>query len=148
MAKYFIFDNTSKNLTRLADTDEKKDNFLHLQNIYTAIQVNDNDYNDVKNGLKKTTLSNDNTAITENFQSVDVESLNTEDLDEAKKIIKGFIKKEIREWQSFCPTVNSQQIRNALKSVNVDSLTSVPTGTVFQWILSQPGVNSKRPFEL
>lgn len=147
MAKYFIFENNSKNLAVLADSEDKKNKFLHLQTIYTAVTVNDNDYLDVKKGLKKTTLSNDNTALIENITAEDFEYLDNDNLDESKNKIKYFIETEISNWE-YSNYSNAHAIISGLKQIDVDSLTSVSTGPLGQWLFSQPGISFNRPFEL
>ena len=147
MAKYFIFDNSSKGLAALADTDEKKNNFLYLQTIYTAVQANDEDYLNVKKGLKKTTLSNDNTALTENITANDFGYLDTDNLDDAKNTIKKFIEIEIKHWKLSNHSNNNSMIE-ALNQIDVNALSSVPTGAIGEWIFSQPRVPLNRPFEL
>ena len=148
MAKYFIFDNISKGLTKLADTDAKKDKFLIGQNIYTAVEASDTDYTNIKNGLKKISLTENGTALIENFTQDDADFFkSSETIDQTKEKIKAFIQSEIYGWENI-ESAESSQMCDALRQINVDSLTAVPTGTVLQWILSQPGAPTKRPFEI
>jgi len=146
MAKYFIFDNVSKGLAAIANTDEKKNSFLHLQNIYTAVQASDEDYLNVKKGSKKALLSNDNNALVQDFTE-EHNCFDISTLEEAKQKINTFIENEIHQWKQRDNSIADSMI-NTLSQLDVDSLATVPSGTVEQWIFSQPGVTLERPFEL
>lgn len=149
MAKHYILDNTgTRQLIRLADSDEKKNNFLQGQNIYVAVQATDNDYTAVKNGTKRVSLSGSDAALIEDFSTGGPEFFVTDDgIDIAKEKIKETIEFEIRELEAVSHP-NTVQITNALRQIDVDSLTAVPTGTVTEWIFSQSGAPSQRWFEL
>lgn len=149
MAKFIIFENSSKGIVRIADTENKKNNFIQNQTIYTAVEVNDSDYLDAKKGAKKITLSEDAVSVSiNNLTNEDYGYLPAiEGVENVKEFIKDFIDAEIKQWESI-DTSNSQENINALRQIDVDSLTSVPQVSVGEWVFSQTGAPSKRPFEL
>jgi hypothetical protein len=143
MARYFIFSNSNQ-LDYIADTEEKKNNFISGQQTYTALEVTESQYNDIKLGKKTAELVN---GIVSFIDFGDFETIkNSDDLEQVKSRIKKFIESEIKNLQIKC--VSNLEIEHALLSLNVDSLSSIPDQTIPYWVFSQITIPFKRHFEL
>jgi hypothetical protein len=68
MAKYFIFYTETNQLAALADSEENKNKFTSGQTLYTAVEVTDSQYDDVRLGRKTTQLSN-GSALVSDFET-------------------------------------------------------------------------------
>ena len=143
MAKYFIFSNSNQ-LDYIVDTEEKKYSFISGQTIYTALEVTESQYNDIKLGKKTAKLENGTVSIIDfgDFETIK----NSDDLEQVKSRIKIFIKQEIENNKS--KNVNTSELENALLSLNVDSLSSLPDQTIPYWVFSQITFPFKRHFEV
>ncbi len=143
MAKYFIFSNSNQ-LDYIADTEEKKNSFISGQTIYTALEVTESQYNDIKLGKKTAKLENGTVSIIDfgDFETIK----NSDDLEQVKSRIKIFIKQEIENNKS--KNVNTSELENALLSLNVDSLSSLSDQTIPYWVFSQITFPFKRHFEV
>ena len=143
MSKYFIFSNSNQ-LDYIADTEEKKNNFLSGQQTYTALEVTELQYNDIKLGKKTAELVNGIVSIIDfgDFETIK----NSDDLNQVKSRIKNFIELEILNLQ--IKSKSNSEIEHALRSLNVDSLNSLPDQTIPYWVFSQITFPFKRHFEV
>lgn len=144
MSKWIIFDNESGNVQRFADTDDKKNNFLSGQSIYTAKSVNDTDFNNVRHGYKNASLSND----TINYE--DITNNYENNLQNAKNIIKSFIEAEKNSYKMMTAIKSNQEIENIINSLNaldVEAVNAIPTVPLRKWLIDQ-GIVDKNPLDL
>lgn len=146
MAKYFIFYTDTNQLAALADSEENKNKFIAGQTLYTAVEVTDSQYDDVKLGRKTTQLSN-GSALVSDFETGSFGTISaTQTLEDIKMQIKIFIEDEITYLQK--KLVNYPEYENALRAIDVDSLSSAPNQTIQNWVLSQINIPFKRAFEV
>ena len=71
---------------------------------------------------------------------------NSDDLNQVKSRIKNFIELEILNLQ--IKSKSNSEIEHALRSLNVDSLNSLPDQTIPYWVFSQITFPFKRHFEV
>jgi hypothetical protein len=146
MAKYFIFSKDTNQLDAIADSEEKKNNFISGQIIYTAVEATESQYNDVKLGKKTTQLNNGVLSVFD-FEPNSFEIIkNTQTLEEVRNKIKTFIEIEIINLNN--KLIYNSEYENALKAININSLSSIPNQTIPNWVLSQINITFKRHFEL
>lgn len=146
MAKYFIFSNETNQLDYISDSEEKKNIFISGQTIYTAKEVTESQYDDVKLGKKTAQLNNGEVSVVD-FNTNSFETIsNTTSLEKIKERIKKFIQIEISNLHS--KDIHNSEYEMALKDINVDSLDSVPNQTIPNWVLSKINISFKRPFEI
>lgn len=146
MAKYFIFYTDTNQLAALADSEENKNKFIFGQTLYTAVEVTDSQYDDVKLGRKTTQLSN-GTALVSDFETGSFGVISaTQTLEDIKMQIKIFIEDELSYLQK--KGVSNPEYENALRAIDVDSLSSAPNQTMQNWVLSQINTPFKRAFEV
>jgi hypothetical protein len=146
MATYFIFSKDTNQLSNIADSEEKKNNFISNQTIYKVVEATESQYNDVRLGLKTAQLNNDILSVID-FTSDSFEVIiNTRPIEQIKKQLKIFIQIEISNLNS--KGIYDSEYENALKAIDVDSLDSIPNQTVPNWVLSQINIPFRRPFEI
>jgi len=146
MAKYFIFYTDTNQLAAIADSEENKNKFIFGQTLYTAVEVTDSQYDDVKLGRKTTQLSN-GSALVSDFESGSFGVIMpNQTLESIKNQIKIFIEEEIFALDVKFADVS--EYKNALRAIDVDSLNSAPNQTIQNWVLSQINIPFKRYFEV